>query len=300
MHIVDFPPAGRCLKLSVGAAEALVTLDVGPRILFFGPRGGENMLKVYPDGGSLGQFGMKHYGGHRLWYGPEDRERTYQPDNEPVTQSEKDGWAWFASAPDKFGIQKQIGVQLDEAAGALNLNHVVTNHSSRVQTLFPWALTVMAPGGACHFPFPPFRPHTEDLLPASQVVLWSYTNMNDPRWSWGPRIGTLKQTLADTPQKIGMLVRQGYAAYENFGQLFLKRFACDERVEYPDFGCNFETFSNAEMLEVESLGPTVELKPGGSTALRETWYLIQSVRLPENREALAAELDAIARDRPFR
>lgn len=285
VNIVEFAPAGKCLRLDLGEAEALVTLEVGPRILYFGPKGGPNMLKVYPDGGSLGEHGMKHYGGHRLWYGPEDRDVTYQPDNDPVERTDVDGWLGFASRTNRYGIQKQISVRPKPKALGLDLRHVVTNRSTQPATLFPWALTVMAQGGTCLIPMPPFRAHTEDLLPAASMVLWSYTSLNDPRWTWGTHVSRLAQRDLPTPQKLGALIKQGYAAYANFGHLFIKRFDYHEGAAYPDLGCNFETFTNAEMLEVESVGPEVTLVPGESAELRESWSLILDAVPPVEDEA---------------
>lgn len=284
VDIVELAPAGQCLRLDLGPAEALVTLEVGPRILSFGPKGGPNMLKVYPDGGSLGDHGMKHYGGHRLWYGPEDRDVTYQPDNDPVERTEFDGWLGFASRTNRYGIQKQILIRPKPESAGLELRHVVTNRSENAATLFPWALTVMAPGGECLFPMPPFRPHTEDLLPAASLVLWSYTRLTDPRWTWGTHVSRLAQRDAPTPQKLGALIKQGFAAYANFGHLFIKRFDFVDGAEYPDMGCNFETFTNAEMLEVESVGPEVTLAPGESTELRESWNLVLDAAPPVDDE----------------
>lgn len=299
MEIVDLRPAGRCRRLLAGNIEALVTLDVGPRIIAFGPIGGPSMLKVYPEGGSLGDDGMKHYGGHRLWYGPEDRKVTYQPDNDPVEITEYGEWTGYASRTNRFGIQKEIRIATDLEREALKLCHVVTNRSEESVALFPWALTVMAPGGTCLFPLPPFRAHTEDLLPAAALVLWSYTRLSDPRWTWGSRVARLTQQNAPTPQKVGALVKQGYAAYANHGHVFFKRFSFDSGSEYPDLGCNFETFTNAEMLEVESVGPMVRLMPGESVQHWETWYLVQDAAPPAGDKACGDWLEELASQRPL-
>ncbi len=54
----------------------------------------------------------------------------------------------------------------------------------------------------------------------------------------------------------------------------------DEHARYPDLGCNFETFTNEEMLEVEALGPLVDLGPGASTSHTEHWQLFSEVTRP--------------------
>jgi hypothetical protein len=69
----------------------------------------------------------------------------------------------------------------------------------------------------------------------------------------------------------------GWVAYLNQNTLFVKRFKYDENKTYPDQGCNFETFTNEEMLEIETLGPLVNLAPGRAVELTEQWELVPSV-----------------------
>src|SRR5690349_18597412 len=79
------------VRLSNGRVELIVTTDVGPRIIHFGFAGGENELATFPDMlGKTGESEWRVYGGHRLWHAPEDRTRTYVPDNSPV-KWEQDG-----------------------------------------------------------------------------------------------------------------------------------------------------------------------------------------------------------------
>jgi len=78
--------------------------------------------------------------------------------------------------------------------------------------------------------------------------------------------------------------------YYNNGSLFVKTIAFEDGATYPDMGCNFETFTNEEMLEVEALGPLVELAPGASTKHTEQWHLFEGVGQPplHEEEAIAA------------
>ena len=58
-------------KLSNGVVELVVTADVGPRILFYGFRNGENQFhEVKEDAGKNGGSEFRLYGGHRLWVSP--------------------------------------------------------------------------------------------------------------------------------------------------------------------------------------------------------------------------------------
>jgi hypothetical protein len=74
--------------LSNGAAEVVVTTDVGPRIIRYARAGGENMLAELPDAVTRTALGdWKAWGGHRLWHAPEGMPRSYAPDNAPGSRS---------------------------------------------------------------------------------------------------------------------------------------------------------------------------------------------------------------------
>ncbi|MBS1706489.1 MAG: hypothetical protein JST40_11485 [Armatimonadetes bacterium] len=301
MDIVPFGGWDRCGRLVAGPIELFVTLDVGPRIMRFGTIGGPNLLANYSrHAGLTGGESYRSYGGHRLWAGPEDAELTYVADNEPVSISEGDGWVNFTTAEGSHPVKKSISIFPDADYERFFLIHTLTNGGDEPLTLAPWAITVVAPGGECLFPRPPFKPHTEELLPAGPLVTWHYTDMADPRWTWGSRVVRLRQDqTAETPQKAGAYVPQGYAAYHLEGNLFFKRFSAIPGAPYPDFGCNFETFTRHDMLEVESLGALVTLQPGESASHREAWYLETGVELPEDDEALYEYLERLASSHPL-
>ena len=69
-------------------------------------------------------------------------------------------------------------------------------------------------------------------------------------------------------------------AYHRADTLFVKSFDYLEGATYPDLGCNFESFTNEEMLEVEALGPLVTLAPDAATEHTEHWNLIDNVVSP--------------------
>jgi hypothetical protein len=258
-----------------GRTELIITTDVGPRIIRYGMIGGKNMLKEYPE--QLGLRGGKtwrSYGGHRLWLAPENARTTYLPDNEAVTWSWKKGHLIARqTAYPGHGIAKEINLSYG-ADGGVHLRHRLINTHVKKVTLAPWALTIMAPGGEAVFPHEPFMAHPEGLLPVRPLVLWPYTDMGDSRWTWGKKTIRLRQDpLKKEPQKIGVLSTRGWMAYINDGMMFIKHHDYKPGATYPDFGCNVETFVNGDMLELETLGPLVDLLPGASTEHAETWYL---------------------------
>ena len=87
-----------------------------------------------------------------------------------------------------------------------------------------------------------------------------------------------------------MLIAKRWVAYHRGDSLFVKTIEFRDGATYPDGGCNFETFTNKEMLEVEALGPLVELAPGEATEHTEHWQLVRS----ESRGDAAIDLDSDA------
>lgn len=65
----------------------------------------------------------------------------------------------------------------------------------------------------------------------------------------------------------------------------MKRFACaDDARSFVDLGCNVEVFTDAAILELETLGPLERVHPGAAAIHTETWDLFGGVDVPENDE----------------
>jgi hypothetical protein len=82
----------------------------------------------------------------------------------------------------------------------------------------------------------------------------------------------------------------GWVAYYRNGFLFVKRFEYKEGSSYPDFGSTVELFTNSEILEVETLGPLSEIKPGGFVEHVEYWSLYKDVELEDTDESIEGNL----------
>lgn len=268
------------IRLANEQIELIITLDVGPRIIRCGFIGGPNLFKEFaPQMGGTGESEWMIRGGHRLWHAPEAKPRTYALDNVPVAAETLDDYS-VRLIPDPEcanGLQKEMDLILDATTNRVVVIHRLTNIAPWDIELAPWALTVMDAGGRLVIPLPEKRPHTEVLTPECPLVLWPYTDMADSRFLWGSRYITLSQDAAKGATKLGMLQQLGWAAYLVHGTLFVKYFDCDPCAPYPDYGCNFETFTNEEMLEVESLGPLTVLEPGETVEHVETWKLFADV-----------------------
>lgn len=277
------------LRMSNGTIELIATLDVGPRIISLKLKGKKNVFKEYK--GQMGKSGEKSWqirGGHRVWTAPEDLTRTYALDNQPIKWKDLgNGTIRLIPPPDKpYGIQKELDVQMASKGSTVKITNRITNVGQKPTSLSVWALSVMAPGGMEVIPLAPYRPHPgppekagspEDYAPDQHMVMWSYFRFGDPRWSFGKKYILLKQDEKKGPTKIGLAHQRGWVGYLNQGTLFVKRFGYKKGKKYPDRGCNFETFTNEDMLEMELLSPLARLAPKRSIELTETWELYGNV-----------------------
>jgi hypothetical protein len=174
-----------------------------------------------------------------------------------------------------------MDITLQPDAARVQVTHCLRNANPWAVELAPWALSVMAPGGIAIIPLPPRGAHQDHLQPVNTLTLWAYTDMTDPRWTWGQRYILLRQDTHRTePQKTGMMNLDGWVAYARGGHLFVKTFTYLTGKTYPDFGCSIEVFTNQAMLEVESLGPLTRLEPGESVEHVEHWYLFRDIPQP--------------------
>ncbi len=275
MEIVDFGGWPNCIRLSNGEIELIATTDVGPRIIRLGFVGGQNLFHNFP--ATLGRVGdpeWHSYGGHRFWHAPEVFPRTYTPDNVPVDH-EWDGLTLTLRSDDLPNrIEKEIRVTLSPTAPRIEIAHRIINRNPWAVELAPWALSVMASGGRAIYPQEDYKPHPDCLVPARPLVLWHFTDMTDPRWTWGRRYIQLRQDpSATTKQKVGLLNSKGWAAYTLGGDVLITRYPYRAGANYADMGCNTETYTDHDMLEVETLGPLTRLEPGAHVDYSESWLL---------------------------
>src|SRR5579864_1650225 len=146
-------------KLSNGIVELVATADVGPRILFYGFRDGQNLLhEVDADAGKTGGSAFRLYGGHRLWVSPEV-ERTYYPDNAPVTVSQHADAVRFTAQrehlPPGTNLQKELEIKLAATGSEVRITHRIKNDDTHSTTLSPWAPTLRGEVARASLPLSP-------------------------------------------------------------------------------------------------------------------------------------------------
>ena len=283
MELVSYSGWSNCIRLHNEEVELIVTTDIGPRIIHFGCINGQNLLYIFPkDKGKTGGDDFRYYGGHRLWHSPEEFPRSYAPDNSFVSYSWDGKTLKLTQDIEKStGIIKELEITLPTTdhsrtcrIHSVAITHRLINKNLWDIELAPWAITALAPGGRAILPQEPYIDPAECMLPSRPLVLWHYTQMDDPRWVWGKKYIQLKydpERLSE--QKLGLLNKQKWCAYQLNGELFIKTFDYDSKAVYADYGCNNEVWVDGTFIELESLGPLAKIPARRMAEHKEHWLL---------------------------
>lgn len=289
----------KCVPLKNGIVRLLVTRSLGPRILSFGFEDGENIFAVLPDFVTdCPGVGIFHfYGGHRLWYAPEEPSRTYLPDDCPVEIAPlPDGLLVTQPTEPQTGLQKSIEIRLQSDAARVVLTHRITNHGSTEANVAPWAITQFKTGGTAVLP--QSRKET-GVLPNRSLVLWPYSSITNPNVKWGDDFKLVHADM-DSAFKIGFPNPRGWLAYWLNETLFVKRAEFNPQAEYFDFGSSSECYCNHQFLELETLAPIAPIAPGSSAEHIETWELYRHVERPRDERDAQSIANQLNLDSPPR
>jgi hypothetical protein len=253
--------------------EALAT--AGPRIVRLGRAGSdENVLAETPDEGWDTPFGRYQlFGGHRLWFAPEDPERSAVPDVDGLALDDgPDGLRLTGRVEAPTGLVRTIAIEVMPGGASLSLCHELCNAGDSPIELAPWSITQLPLDGTVILPQPAVQAG-HDVRPNRNLVLWPYTSWTDERL--GLRDGAVVvDAVAGGDLKVGYFNDVGWIAYVRNGSAFVRRFDPAVGRPHPDLGCNVETYCGRRYLELEVLGPLVTLAPGESTVLVERWELV--------------------------
>lgn len=259
--------------------------DAGPRLVrLFLRDHAENWFAETPDKKVTTDLGDYYFrGGHRLWCAPEKIPQTYYPDNAPIRiEFLAEGVSLQQPPESTTGIRKQIDIRLLPGRAALTLSHQIENTGTQAIELAPWAITQLKLGGVALLPQTLGVTDVHGLLPNRNIVLWSYTRLNDARLELHDQVIRVHARAQLPPCKIGYLNRIGWLAYWRDNILFVKRFTPQPNALHPDLNCNAEVYCNDEFIELETLAPLVLLAPGARVSHDEIWEFYTNVHILEH------------------
>ena len=251
-----------------------VLAAAGPRIVRLGRSGSKrNLLAETPGLGWETPHGRYElYGGHRLWFAPEDPDLVAVPDGHGlVVESEPGGIRLTGPAEPPTGLVRSMVLRLSSTRPALEVCHELRNVADRPIELAPWSITQLPLGGTVLLPERPATPG-HHVRPNRMLVLWPYASWADERFR--PRDGLLTLDAQPGPSfKLGYFNEAGWVAYARDGAVLVRRFEAMAGKPHPDLGCNVEAYLGPRYLELELLGPLAELAPGATATLVERWEI---------------------------
>lgn len=286
---------GECVKISNGEKELVATLERGPYIVRYAFVGEENMFYEDLDGKYTNDVTASPFikdtwhvvGGHRLWISPERHPRTYYPDDYSVECVITERGA-ILRAPVQEWTLMQYTTEIEmRDNGDVDLKHYITNKGAWPTKIAPWTISVMRPGGLAVIPQ---NKRDTAYFPNKWAAFWPYTPMNDDRLYLGESFATISQKCdCEKAAKVGFLNEHGYMIYFVNNNAFVKKFGFDKSAEYPDNGCNCESYTCDGYTEMECLSPFVTLDANESVTHEEEWVLARSEFVAANDEAAIAE-----------
>lgn len=273
-----------------------IPTEVGPRILYLAsedePK--RNLFGIYPNLGIETVEGFwKVYGGHRLWSAPEAMPRSYSMDNKPVKiEIENESITIYGNPEEKNFIRKEITLKPYKEDG-LVVVHRIQNIGRWPIKLACWALSLMEGEGFVVIPVKASKVDKEGLLPDRHITLWPYTELSDKRLKLtNEYIFISKNPSIGKPFKIGTMANPSWAAYVANGIAFVKEFSSLEG-EYPDFNCSIEVYTNANLLEFETLGQMKLLDPFEVIDHTEFWKILHVGQLKPESEDIKNKLEPL-------
>lgn len=186
----EYGKYGACVEITDGVRSMLVTTDIGPRVIFFGMKGGANIMfedknddinksGEFFDKNLPGKGGWHIYGGHRLWKSPSIWTPII-PTTLPLR--------WKRSPTARYSrpsrslttkLRKSVKITMADD-GTVTLEHKITNTGKeKTGKIALWALTVMDKGAKGEF-----RLSSADtgFLPNRNLVFWPYSDLTDDRF----------------------------------------------------------------------------------------------------------------------
>ena len=283
--MTEFKNYGQCVKLSNGVIEAIATVDIGPRIVYFGFVNGENVMCTRKDEFEPIQNQQmdthfypgatwNNYGGHRLWASPEVMPNTYYPDKNPVAYAFTENGVKLTPPPQtENGQAMAMELIMDPEKPEMKVLHSLTNIGPKPQDLALWALSVCNQNGTLIIPT---NQNDTGLLPNRVISIWAYDDISDDRIYFGKNFVTVKQDpQSPAPFKLGFDLNQGTVYYSMGHCVFKKQYKQNHPTgRYPDGGVSMETYCCGLFIEVETLSEQKVMAPGATETHLETWTML--------------------------
>ena len=279
---IEFDGLGAIEILSSKVRMIIIT-SLGPRIAWFGPRKGRNLL-FWDYARKYKRGAWQLLGGHRVWamrpLGDESEE-TYAADNGPCSvRISARGVEVRGEANPAFRLAKTIGVKVLDDETFL-VDNRLTNVSEMIWSGGVWGLTCTLPKANTRYGIPLGRGGEWDMFVVGYPKRWgggqtarvddSAVRMTEDCMLVAGQ-GRISKRMVQAPQGVIGMTDPGASVS------FIKHCEYAEGAMYP-MGCNvaFYAGKNNFMIEMEFMGGCQSVPPGQTLSMRETWMLRKPV-----------------------
>lgn len=269
------------IELSDARTRTIVVHDVGPRIAWFGPRRGDNLL-FWDRAEAHTRGAWRLHGGHRLWVtrpGADESEETYAADERPCTVRVRGDRVTVAAPPDPQRLIRSMTIR--PIAGGVAIDHAITNAGDMLWAGGAWALTCTRPRAGTRYGVPLGAPEPWDVVTIAIPRTWGgghTSRADDPQIRvrehaivLRPRGVETKRMIRAAPGVIGMTDPRA-------GVSLIVRAAFDRDAQYPlASNLAFYVGPGNFMVELETMSGQRTLRPGETLIHRETWTLARPI-----------------------
>jgi hypothetical protein len=269
------------VELVHARSRLVVVHEVGPRIAWFGPQGGENLL-YWDREGTRRRGAWSLRGGHRLWLtrpGADESEETYGPDDAPCRVRSRAQGVIVSAPPDAQRLERSLAIAATK--GGFVVEHRLRNAGDMLWAGGAWGLTCTRPRRGTTYGVPFGPPTAWDVVTIVIPRRWGgehTARVDDPQIATHehgvvlrPRGLETKRMIQAAPGVIGMTDPRA-------GTSFVKRAAFDAHATYP-LATNLAFYVGPDnfMVELETMSPQRTLGPGESLVHREAWSLVAPI-----------------------
>lgn len=267
---IDHVSCGKCICISNKIIKLIITIDSGPRIISFSYMNQKNILLCEQDNNNYDPLKC----GHRLWFNQQTIPDPYFLDNNKVIYTPlQNGVKFSNSLSEKLGIELNLEILLSPDALDVMIVHEATNVSKEDMTLALIASTSVNEKGIL---IAPITQEDDQTYPTRSFALWSYANINDPRFSYSNKYITLKHDNKNENQfKFGINDRDGYVSYLLDDMLFTKRYVHNKDARYLDFGTSLQVYMDKNYTIIDTISPLYNVKPNDTIKHVENWSIFK-------------------------
>lgn len=253
---------GNCVSISNGSIKALVTIDYGPEIVFFGKQDGNNLL--YASESSEENMFVSHH----VW----DSNREYIPQKLPVVYSLlKDGASFSTVSMPEKDLKFKMDIIMNNDSQDMMVIHSIKSLSKDEITMSVLSSTLVAQNGTTILPQ---SSAADRNAPNRMVSFWPYSKVGDKRFSMSDRYIKVAHDAGNEDKfRLGINDCDGWVLHVIGENAFAQRFVHNEKALYPNFGSSVSVFTDADATSVETVSPLYNLKNRDTVNHVESWSI---------------------------